>query len=112
MLHAAASGNPVDAAEATVRMLDRVDCNPIRENVNRLLRAKNHELNADGVTTDGLLVEFVLRHHDTKGQPSTDAQNATDAVLAAACFALPADDEAPSASFLRGSLASPMPPLC
>jgi hypothetical protein len=46
----------------------------------------------EGATTDGLS-EFV-RHHNTKGQRSKDVQNATDAILTAACFALPADNDA------------------
>ena len=66
LVHAGASGNPALAAETVVRMLDRVDCHPIRENVPRILRAENHELNVDRVIANGL-VEFI-QHHHTRGQ--------------------------------------------
>ena len=92
LVHAGASGNPALAAETVVRMLDRVDCHRIRENVRRILRAENHELNVDRVIANGL-VEFI-QHHHTRGQRSKDAQNAIDAILTAACFALPADEAA------------------
>jgi hypothetical protein len=111
LVHAGASGNPVPAAETVVRMLDRVDCNPItRENVHRMLRAENHELNVVGVIADGL-AEFI-KHHTTSGQRSKDAQNAIDAILTAVCFALPADEAASHRQLAsRIPLAMPMPQL-
>jgi hypothetical protein len=63
---------------------------PIRQNVQYMLGPEYHQLNVDRVITDGL-VKFI-RHHQTKGQRSKDVQNAIDAILTAACFALPGEE--------------------
>jgi hypothetical protein len=82
-VNAGASGDAIPAAETIVRMLKRGDMTLVRQNVQRLLQP---EENVDKVITDGL-IKFI-RHHHTKGQRSKDAQNAIDAILTAACFAL------------------------
>jgi hypothetical protein len=71
-------------------MLNRADMNHIRQNVQYILGTENHELNVDRIITDGL-VKFI-RHHHTKGQWSKDVQNAIDATLTVACFALPGEE--------------------
>jgi hypothetical protein len=90
-LNAGACCDAIPAAETIVRMLNRADMSLIRENVERLLEAEYHESNVDRVITEGL-VKF-MRHHHTKGQRSKDVQNAIDATLTAACFALPEEEE-------------------
>jgi hypothetical protein len=62
----------------------------MRQNVQYMLGTENHGLNIDGVITYGL-VKFI-QHHHSKGQQSKDVQNAIDATLTAACFALPGEE--------------------
>jgi hypothetical protein len=64
--------------------------NPIRQNFQYMLGPEYHQLNVDRVITDGL-VKFIW-HHQMKGQQSKDVQNAIDAILMAACFALPGEE--------------------
>jgi hypothetical protein len=90
LLNAGASGDAVQAAVTLVRMLNRADMAPIRQNVQHMLGPEYHQLNVDRVITDGL-VQFI-RHHQTRGQRSKDVQNAIDAILTAACFALPGEE--------------------
>jgi hypothetical protein len=97
LLNAGAAGDPAQAAMILLRMLNRVDINQIRQNVQYVLFEAEHGelLNVDRVLTDGL-VKFI-QHHPTKGQRSKDVQNAIDVTLTAACFALSAEE-----SSLRG----------
>jgi hypothetical protein len=90
LLNAGASGDAVQAAGTLVRMLNRADMAHIRQNVQYMLGPEYHQLNVDRVITDGL-VKFIW-HHQTKGQQSKDVQNAIDAILTAACFALPGEE--------------------
>jgi hypothetical protein len=90
LLNAGASGDAVQAAVTLVRMLNRADMAPIRQNVQHMLGPEYHQLNVDRVISDGL-VKFI-RHHQTRGQRSKDVQNAIDAILTAACFALPGEE--------------------